>query len=297
MEATGQTIEPQFLAMVAMRLRGGGCGSSKPRALATAHHRSRYPLEAPTIPDDVQAVVDALDSRLAETLRSANIRLLRVSWLMSRARSWTWLRRQELEAIELEGVERPFLSPEEATALLRSNVRGIGAVSHGWLSPDHPDRTGSRIGALLPFLASHPNVVGLFYDFASLPQRPRTSEEEAIFHAGLEVMADLYASPFGSIVLQLTENPPCPPGLEGCVTLSGLEDGVPDEAIASLFQAHGGGAQPGGRDSGRMRAAGGGGGERGRERGREGEREGGTDGRTNRRTDGRTALGGAPVFP
>ena len=44
----------------------------------------------------------------------------------------------------------------------------------------------------------------------SLPQKPRTPEQEAAFVSGLQVMANLYSSAMGTSVLQLKEIPKCP---------------------------------------------------------------------------------------
>jgi hypothetical protein len=46
--------------------------------------------------------------------------------------------------------------------------------------------------------------------FGSLPQKPRTVDEEVTFKQALRIMADVYASPLGTCVLQLKDIPPRP---------------------------------------------------------------------------------------
>ena len=101
--------------------------------------------ERPTVaigPPEMIRVLSGLDDRLAEALRAGDIKLLRVSWLRRLRRlrrrpdSRSLRRRQELEALFLTtGKKSPFLSAEEAVALLRRGNRGVGALTHGWLSP------------------------------------------------------------------------------------------------------------------------------------------------------------------
>jgi len=61
-------------------------------------------------------------------------------------------------------------------------------VSHRWDDKEHPDPTGWQLEALIQ-LACHysynkPNIC-IWYDYMSLPQKPRSASEEAIFKAGL----------------------------------------------------------------------------------------------------------------
>ena len=78
-------------------------------------------------------------------------------------------RQQELEALFLaSGTKSPFLSAEDAVALLRRGNRGVGALTHGWLSP------GEYV--LLAVLEEHPHIEGVFWDYVSLFNRgPRNA--------------------------------------------------------------------------------------------------------------------------
>ncbi|EOD21951.1 hypothetical protein EMIHUDRAFT_240710 [Emiliania huxleyi CCMP1516] len=77
--------------------------------------------------------------------------------------------------------------------LLRGD-RSILSLSHGWLTALHPDPHGTTLAAVRRFLlfdTAAAGEAGLFWDFASLPQRgpngeARTEEEKRIFNRGLE---------------------------------------------------------------------------------------------------------------
>ena len=66
-------------------------------------------------------------------------------------------------------------------------------------------------------------IEGLFWDFASLFQKPRTDAQDTAFGRSLDVMADVYASAVGTTALRLKEIPPRPKEFEGVVCLFGLE--------------------------------------------------------------------------
>jgi len=183
-------------------------------------------------PPEMICVLSGLDDRLAEALRAGDIKLLRVSWLrrlrgLLRQPDWRSLRRrQELEALRAES---PFLSTEEAVALLRRGNRGVGALTHGWLSPGECDPDGARLDMVLAALDEHPHIEGVFWDYASLfqnlPDRERTPDERAAFARAIKVMADVYASAVGTTVLQSREIPPRPESFDGALCLFGLKTG------------------------------------------------------------------------
>ena len=74
-------------------------------------------------------------------------------------------------------------------------------VRSGWLKPGTADPYGARLGLLLAFLADHPEIEGVFFDFSSLPQKPRSADEDATIGRGLGVMGSLCAR---------APPPPCP---------------------------------------------------------------------------------------
>eukprot|EP00900_Chrysochromulina_parva_P019745 jgi/Chrpa1/27772/Chrysochromulina_OHIO_Genome00027033-RA len=122
------------------------------------------PTVAMGLPPEMIRVLSGLDDRLAEALHAGDIKLLRVSWLrrlrrLLRQPDWKSLRRrQELEALKAES---PFLSAKEAVALLRRGNRGVGALTHGWLSPGECDPDGARLDVMLAALDEHPHIEGV----------------------------------------------------------------------------------------------------------------------------------------
>jgi hypothetical protein len=74
------------------------------------------------------------------------------------------------------------------------------AVSHRWLEPDHPDRHGLQYRELIDRaqrLHLHP-MQPFLIDYCSLPQHPRTEEEEAIFE---QQMAPFHTAFTGSAIV------------------------------------------------------------------------------------------------
>ena len=189
----------------------------------------------------------AFEAPVLAALKEGAIRLLDTSWLLGLPDDHPLPRRQLLET---RGQERPFISPARATELLLLKRRRIGVLSYCWLTAGHPDPFALHLSALQTFLRSKqqpdgtPFVDAVFWDFASLPQKPRTEAEGAHFQQGLSVMGALYASPVGTSVLELRTVPPRPAEFQGCVTV--------------YSAAAGGGSGDGGSSSG-----GGGGGLRG----------------------------------
>merc|ERR1711959_332884 len=70
----------------------------------------------------------------------------------------------------------------------------IFITSHPWFSPGHPDPAGAKLRSLLRELAfvgaSDHDLV--FIDFSSLPQRPRSGQDDLEFDCGLKGMNKLY---------------------------------------------------------------------------------------------------------
>lgn len=178
--------------------------------------------------------LSTLDDKIAKVLEAGHIRLLCAAWLRERPTGWKMMRRQDLELLEQRG-ERPFLSAEEAVAAIHAADRRIAVLSYGWLSVRDPDPQLHRINAVRRCLATQTSLVGLFWDFGSLPQRPRTAAEDVSFKAALKSMCDLYASAVGTCVLQLQQIPPMPAELRGVIEVHGVPPSVDEAAIrASL---------------------------------------------------------------
>ena len=85
-----------------------------------------------------------------------------------------------------------------------------------------PDPDGTTFAALLSYLDNEAaskeddGELLLFADVSSLPQKPRTPEEEATFRLALRGMSLLYTSLFTAVV-QVKLMPARPPSLDGCV--------------------------------------------------------------------------------
>ena len=165
------------------------------------------------------AGLGVLDCGLITRLEDKTIRLVRTSWLCKQA---VLQSRGEIEALEAQGGEDPFLSPAEAVGFVNMMARRLGVLSYGWLGKGHPDKDGALLAIVRRHLEATPSIEGLFWDFASLYQKPRTAEQDVMFGNGLGVMGDLYASPTATAVLRIDEVPPRPAALDGVVRVCGL---------------------------------------------------------------------------
>ena len=195
---------------------------------------------------EILVALTALDDRLALVLGSGDIRLVRSAWVLAQdPKSFLMPHRQALEAMEKSGVSpSPLLSPQEAKALLRRGQRGVGVLSHAWLSPGNPDPDGKRMQLLRRALEQRPDIEASFFDFASLYQHPpdggmRTDAEQASFSRAIKVMGDLYASAIGTTVLQIREIPARPTEFEGALCLFNLTEGVDEPKIRTALKRFG----------------------------------------------------------
>lgn len=200
-----------------------GCGSSK------------------VVPAGEAAIVLELDNTVIAALANGTVRLVSVSYLLAQPDGFRLARQQEL--LQVKGA---LLSPKKAAALMREENRRVFALSYGWLSADNPDPHGKRFQAVLRalrWLKSQRLLrgdEGLFWDFGSLPQKPRTAPEDAAFKEGLRVMANMYASALGTSVLQLREVPVRPKQDVGAMRACRLPAGFATEkAIRNAYQRFG----------------------------------------------------------
>ena len=160
-----------------------------------------------------------LDDRVEKALREGTIKLLsadfiRMGFLMRMPP------RQALERLEQEEGKRIFLPTSESATILGLGSRAVCCLSYPWLTPTSPDPYGSMLSHAKTFLRSREgaHVQGLYWDWACVPQLPRTSEEQATFASAVSLMGELYASPLGTCVLRQLYTPPRPEELDGeCV--------------------------------------------------------------------------------
>ena len=226
-------------AIVALDMNAHGPGEEM-TDVGSGTGPSTSPPIGPTLrlPDDMRRILSALDKRLMEVLGRRAIRLVSSDWVLAQPEGFRMLRRQELEGFERNGSGSPLLSDQEAVALLMRGDRSVGALTYGWLTPDDPDPLGARIEILRAALTQLPHIKAFFWDYASLPQWPRSVEEDRLFADALSVMGDMYASAIGTVVLQLKEVPDAPAHLPlGCdLCLFDLCDGVVEQHVLRAFE-------------------------------------------------------------
>jgi serine/threonine protein kinase len=171
-----------------------------------------------------------IDGPIRERLKDGTIRLLRCAWLLSKDSDRHLGRDASCKVILRRRQELPeeaFFTKEEAVELLDRADRSILALSYRWLTREHPDPHGTALSAVRRFLRSKDGLgkCGMFWDFASLPQKdiakearglpPRTPEEAATMKRGLDGMGYFYASVCGTAVVQLKDIPPRPSEYDG----------------------------------------------------------------------------------
>ena len=175
----------------------------------------------------------AIEQDLPNRLEDGTIQLLRVSFLLAQPKSWIIQRRDDLP-------REAFVPLHETKRLLEQHA--IGCLSYRWLTADHPDPQGVHLNALRSHFESacFHRTEAIFWDYGSIPQKPRTTHTEEVFRRALKSMAKLYASP-RVVVLQHK-------GMGGVkCTFPQDPDGQPDydhsgwctfeQAAASLFDA------------------------------------------------------------
>ena len=200
-----------------LRVRGAGCMASKEDAAAApkpsevavvrdidlgevlTQDLDSVAIEAEAAHEEVLRELRLLDEKLAASLQRGDIRLLRTSWLLGWASAANHgsllLSRQGLEALEAAsddgGENSPLLPPKEAVALIHCADRRVGILSHGWLTASHCDPEGARLAVVVRALEQYPQLQALFWDYASMYQRPRTDDQDGTFRRALDVMGDL----------------------------------------------------------------------------------------------------------
>lgn len=156
---------------------------------------------------------DALEDKALALLESGGIRILSADWLLQKPDDYILQRCQDLP---LEA----FVTPESAAVLFKRTPLDGGsllALSYPWCTKEHPDPGGFHFRVVQQYLAKHKerlrlrypdnaDDLGLFWDFAALPQKglsgQRTATEQVIFKRGLEAMAALYGSHNTLVLLQ-----------------------------------------------------------------------------------------------
>jgi len=181
----------------------------------------------------IQGAIAATPSgRARHILHTGDVRLLSAHWLVTQPISFRIKRHQDLPG-------KAFLPTEKAESLL-SQERGVVVISYPWLTKEHPDPNRFHLETVLDFLRClgkmrSLNEVGIFWDFASLPQPPRTKREDQAFKRGLKAIDLLYGGKM-SIVVQLKDIPE--PHFEGMNSTPYNRRGwcVFEEAVSSILK-------------------------------------------------------------
>ena len=287
------------------------------------HDADEEEISGSKLPEETRKILTVLDDRLVEVLKKGDIRLVRAKWLLALPKGKRLVRRQELRAIDQ--IE-PLLTPREAVAAVRDGNRGVGALSHPWMSPvcsemphctcdrhcrailfshdrarvlprqGDPDPGGHRLRTLQDALRKNEHIVAVFFEcaarpawsarlpacslltpllrpthpclpsslaplsslafrhmlcvcvfapntsfcsFASLPQQPRSTEENEMMKRALACMGDLYASAIGTTVLQSKDIFQMPETFEGALCLFGVHAGVDEAAVRAVVHKFG----------------------------------------------------------
>jgi len=134
---------------------------------------------------------------LREALESGDTQLVRARWLLEQAKLKKPLpRRQDLPK------EAAFAATDELFRGLAVGPAGevpprLLAVSHCWLTPEHPDPQGHHLQNLARFLGplveEYGGDMAVFFDWCSLPQKPRKDSEQEAFDRGLSNVDLWYA--------------------------------------------------------------------------------------------------------
>ena len=181
-----------------------------------------------------------MDQHLVDIIGKGTIRLLDARVLRQNQLSSIMNRQQHEQLEDTEG-SRIFLTCEAAKKLLvrsgRDGGRRVGFLTHAWRTYDHPDPDGCTLAALCRAL-QHPlckHIQGVFWDFASLYQKPRTSAQNDAFKLALNVMASGYASPLGVTVLRFSDIPRRPDKFEGLVGVFYMAHDITDDEVRSAL--------------------------------------------------------------
>ena len=172
-----------------------------------------------------------IDKPVMKQLQDGSIRLLRCGWLLSDEADSVLREDTEDHGVVVrmrrcqELPEAAFFSPEEAAELFGRGDRSVLVLSYRWQIAAHPDPLGTTLATVRGYLSNEASVdsLALFWDFASLPQKPRTEDETDQFKSGLKVMGFFYASVTGTAVIQVKDMPPRPRCYDGKVVIFNLQ--------------------------------------------------------------------------
>lgn len=126
---------------------------------------------------DLTSICSQLDDEggVNEALEQGYVRFLRSAWLLAQPEDYVLEKRQTLEAREEAGESpSPLLTPEEGLALVKRADRSAGVLTHGWLTPGHPDPQCSRLAVVRRALQQLSYIEGLFWGTLNCTSCSRT---------------------------------------------------------------------------------------------------------------------------
>ena len=101
------------------------------------------------------------------------------------------------------------------------------------------DPKGERVKVVRNALVVNSHIVAIFWDWASLPQAPRSRDDSEMFKRAISGINEVYASAISTAVLQLKEIPPRPVEYDCRVCLFGLAEGKTETAVRAAFERFG----------------------------------------------------------
>ena len=111
--------------------------------------RRHLPTADADLSDVLLRAIEPIDAPLRERLLDGSVRLLRAAWLVEVPVRLA--RRQELP-------DEAFVEYEAAAQLLDRGDRSVLVLSHGWMTPTHPDPLGASLAAVQRHLRENPHA-------------------------------------------------------------------------------------------------------------------------------------------
>ena len=173
------------------------------------HRQDKKQRRIQTASEVALLAIENNDGNLRARLRDGTIRIVSLRWIAAMAREgWILQRRQDLP-------EAAFIPIDESVGLLLAGR--VCQLSYRWLSAEHPDPDRFHVRAVAEWYGSsrwaYDKYMGVFWDFASLPQKDasgfRSEADTAKFHTGLKLMSALYAHPETLVVQHKRLSPEC----------------------------------------------------------------------------------------
>jgi len=160
--------------------------------------------------------------RAKRILESGSLKLLDARWLLEQPAGYVLQRCQDL-------AKEAFLDGTLAAKFYQLDGGRIVVLSYPWLTKQHPDPNGHHMVRVIAFLQKFVadmgvRGVGLFWDFAGLPQKgldgsEKTEQEQEVLAEGLGAINLLYGSET-TLVTQLTAMPAKKPTQCHCLNIS-----------------------------------------------------------------------------